>query len=52
MEKKIYEYIPELMERVRLMRHQTMFTLRSKNVLAKDHPLQQQATLLLVQLMS
>ena len=35
---KKYEYIPELMESVRWMHHQTTFTLRSKNVLAEDYP--------------
>ena len=38
MENKKYEYIPELMESVHLMRQQTTSTLRSKNVLAEDHP--------------
>ena len=39
MENKKYECIPELIKSVRLMRHQTTFTLCSKNVLAEDHPL-------------
>ena len=42
---KKYEYIPELMESVHLMRHRTTFTLRSKNVLPENHPLQQQTTI-------
>lgn len=45
MENKKYEYIPELMESVCLMCHQTTFTLRSKNVLAEDHPSRRQATI-------
>ena len=43
--KKKYEYIPELMKSVRLMCQQTTSTLHSKNVLAEDHPSQQQATI-------
>ena len=38
MENKKFEYIPELMECVRFMHHQTTFTLRSKNDLAENHP--------------
>ena len=45
MANKKYNYIPELMESVRLMRHRTTFTLRSKNVLAEDHPSRRQTTI-------
>ena len=45
MENKKFEYIPELMECVRFMRHQTTLTLRSKNDLAENHPSRQQATI-------
>ena len=45
MENKKYEYIPELMESVRLMRRQTTFTLCTKNVVAENHPSRRQATI-------
>ena len=45
METKSYGYIPELMEGVRLIRRQTTITLRSKTVLAEDHPSRRQATI-------
>ena len=42
---KKYEYIPELMESVRLMHCRTTFTLRSKNVLPENHPSRWQTTI-------
>ena len=45
MENKKHEYVPELMESVHLMHHQTTFTLCTKNVVAENHPLWQQATI-------
>ena len=42
---KQYNYIPELMNSVRLLRSQTSVTLRHKRVLAEDHPAQQQPTI-------
>lgn len=45
LESKKYEYIPELMECVHLMRIQSAVTLRHKEVLAENHPARQQVTI-------
>ena len=45
MRNKKYEYNPELMESVHLMRSQTTFTLHSKNVLPENLPSRWQTTI-------
>ena len=42
---KQYDYIPELMNSVRLLRTGKSVTLCHKRVLAEDHPAKQQATI-------
>jgi len=45
LESKKYEYIPELIECVHLMRIQSAVALRHKEILAENHPARRQVTI-------